>query len=147
MSREFFKTHDLHDNCIHGLSYADEEFQTNLTLDIDHILEWRCEKEPCEFVVAPAWLVFKGVRSYSAFLSKKEPTLNSYLAIILGVECESLPNSCFRYSVSLVGDDKLEIEAHSVELVVWGSPVTTSEQRLASLERRASNPSLQDRRP
>jgi hypothetical protein len=162
MSKDFFASHSFHDNFIHGLSYADEDFESVLTLDIDYIQEWRCTKQPIEFVVSPAWLTFNDVRAYSVSLRRSEPvspawltfndvraysvslrrsepTLNSYLGIILGVESESLGEGLFRYTFSLVGENRLEIEAGSVELTVRGTAVTSDAQQL-SLAQRAAGP-------
>jgi hypothetical protein len=139
MSKDFFASHSFHDNFIHGLSYADEDFESVLTLDIDYIQEWCCTKQPIEFVVSPAWLTFNDVRAYSVSLRRSEPTLNSYLGIILGVECESLGEGLFRYTFSLVGENRLEVEARSVELTVRGAAVTSAAQQL-SLAQRAAGP-------
>ncbi|MBZ2189253.1 hypothetical protein K8B33_09100 [Alcanivorax sp. JB21] len=137
MSEEFIKHHSLHDNHIHGLSYTDENFETELKLDIDYIHERHCDRTPVEFVVAPAWLIFRGVMSYRASLIRTCPTLNGYLGIILGLKIETVDEDTFRYTFSLVGDDKLEVEARSIALVIWGEDVVTQQQSLSTGQRHA----------
>lgn len=62
MNNELDK-YDFHDNKIHGISFVAEveTFGSSLCLDIDHILEWRCDKlinDEMLFSVSKANLVF-----------------------------------------------------------------------------------------
>ena len=139
MSLEFFKSHSLHDNYIHGFSYIDENYECDLTLDIDYIHEWHCEREPCEFVVSPAWLTFKNVSRLTISISKPEPTINSYLGIILDVKFHPVSEGRLWYELTLVGSNKLEFEASGLALEIWGVPTITKTQWLSTVQRYASN--------
>lgn len=137
MRQEVLQDFTFHDNHIHGISCVDEDFSCDLILDLDHILEWHCERDPCEFVVAPAWLTFRNVRALVVSITKPELTMNAYLGIIDHVVTEALAAGHSRYEVQLAGGDFLRFEAESVELKVWGAPITSTTQQLVTALRNA----------
>ena len=50
-----------HDSFIHGFSMDQTDLRSDLVIDIDHIVDWRCEEERTEFLISPASLTFHDV--------------------------------------------------------------------------------------
>ena len=51
----------FHDNLLRGVLLRSEYDQSDLVLDIDHIMEWVATDDGCEWVIAAADLTFHGV--------------------------------------------------------------------------------------
>ena len=135
MGQSIFETNSFHDNYIHGVSYVDEEFSSDLIFDIDYIQEWFCSEVPCEFLIVPATLTFKMVSALVISITKPGYTLNSYLGIILEVTSEKLMDSRARYEIKMVDGNFIKLEAEGADLQVTGDPIKTKVQHLSSTER------------
>jgi hypothetical protein len=134
-----FDTYSFHDNRIRGLSYVDEDFKCTLTLDIDYICEWHCDTTTCEFTIAPAYLMFTGVTTFSASIQRMGPQIESYLGTILDIVRTQQAGIISKYEFELVDDgDRLIVEASNVELRIWGAPLRSTEQHLYASQRIAA---------
>ena len=61
-----FDRHGWHDDPVYGLALrlgdpAENDWRSELVLDLDHIVEWVRDGDAVRFLVAPATLVFHGV--------------------------------------------------------------------------------------
>jgi hypothetical protein len=69
MTNKIYDVYQFHDNLLHGISFLVENFQSELRLDIDHILQWpNCPSEADEtlhFTVSKALLTFFDVTDLS----------------------------------------------------------------------------------
>ena len=86
MKNNVIENATYHDNTIHSIEFIDEEFETNLALDIDYISEWKKCGDKCNFVISPATLMFKGASDLAIRITKPGFTQESYLDVILDIK-------------------------------------------------------------
>jgi hypothetical protein len=73
-----------HDNVIHSISMIDENWESDLILGIDYITKWICNNDnTCQFMIAPAKLVFHNVEALEIEIKKSGFQQQSYLGMII----------------------------------------------------------------
>ncbi len=125
----------FHDNTIHSIEFIDEDFETNLILNIDHITEWVQLKESCKFKVAPAQLTFRKVSDLNIQISKPGFTIGTYMETILDIVKDSLPGNRYEYTIKLLNGNFIKFNACSYDLTLNGKPRLKTEQQLTCSER------------
>ena len=135
--REYNMTEEVsfHDNRIHSISFVDENFETSLILDIDHILEWVPSGDACQFRITPAKLKYNNVSDLELKLSKPGFTINSYLETIIDVNTEEIAKDRIEFTISLLDGNSIKFVASSFSLEILGIPKLKPEQYLTVLER------------
>ena len=131
MTEEF----SFHDNKIHSISFVDENFETSLILDIDHILEWVPLGDTYQFRIGPAKLKYINVSDLELKLSKPGFTINSYLETIIDINTEEIEKDRIKFTISLLDDNSIKFVASSFSLELLGMPKLKSKQYLTVLER------------
>ena len=142
MNSHIVEIESFHDNYIHAMAFTDENFSSDLELDIDHIKEWLCDETPCNFVIAPARLSFKNVSSLAISINREGFTMNAYLGCILEIKLTHLQNLRAMYEIIMVGNESIKFEAESSMLTYTGDEIKTTVQYLSKSERETPNPSF-----
>lgn len=67
-----------HDCRIWGIEFRagdpeQDDWTSDLRLDIDYICQWLCDSGPCRFLVAPAFLVFHDVVNLMIAIERRDP--------------------------------------------------------------------------
>jgi len=150
MTKSIYTTEDYdnmswHDNIIHSISIVDENYESNLILGIDFITEWICENNKCQFLIAPAKLVFHDVKDFQLVINKKSLIMNSYLGLIIDkIIRESTPNKDKTSEHWRFKFCKLDLESNNCELsfvstgftqTILKEPILKNEQTLIASER------------
>lgn len=60
----------------HDCTVYSMQFDDNLILDLDYILEWKLKNNSCEYLIAPALLEFSGVSDFR--INVKADILNGF---------------------------------------------------------------------
>lgn len=135
-----------HDNVIHSISMIDENWESDLILGIDYITKWICSDDnTCQFMVAPAKLVFHNVESLELNIKKPGLQQQSYLGMIID---EIIKEKTLRKSDKLnlwtfkfcdIGDAKenfkLSFVSSGFTQTLLKEPILKDEQSLMSYER------------
>ncbi|HEX5442730.1 MAG TPA: hypothetical protein VFW87_02825, partial [Pirellulales bacterium] len=75
---EDFDQYCWHDCRIWGIEFLVGEpelgdWTSDLRLDIDYLCQWLCDAGPCQFRVAPAFLVFHEVMNLTIAIERRDP--------------------------------------------------------------------------
>ena len=150
MTNKIYDVYQFHDSLLHGISFFVEDFQSELRLDIDHILQWpNCPSEADEtllFTVSKALLTFFDVTDLSINIDWGE---SGYTTAVSGVyidmiERVSIPTSLrlpAYYKWNIVFDDNhsfISFGSSSMAFELIGSGLTVPRQFLLAAERNVS---------
>lgn len=136
---EQFELLSWHDNTLHSIAFTDEDFSSDLKLDIDYIMEWMNEEGAYRFRVAPAHLVFHDVTALRINLGHGAiPTMYSYLATIVGIGRKQVEEKRYLWTIDLLGhdDNRILFEASGFTLTTYKPPIVSEAQHLTMTQRR-----------
>ncbi|WP_395703121.1 hypothetical protein [Aquabacterium sp.] len=139
-SDESFPEMSWHDCHVHSLRIQEGDHGAGeLELDLDYILEWRNDRENCQFLIVPARLCFHRVFAAKITLDWAGPTAGFGPFSISGVErrMEDRANyiaTLWRLPVNWPAGS-IEFEAEGFTQEAWGREVVSSQQSLRLSER------------
>jgi len=134
--------HDVH---VHGFRFARQNpalGTIDLILDIDYILEWRCEDERFAFTVAQAALTFRDVFGLKFSLDYASPTIGMGAFSIGEIKREEFvyPTGyrTYRWLIEInCPDGSLEFQSPGFVQQLIGEPRTQVSQSLDEADREA----------
>lgn len=136
-----FEQMSWHDCHVHAMRVAEGQYGAGeLELDLDYIVEWRCEAERFSFVLLPVWLRFHEVSSLRVALDWATPTAGVGPFSLAGIERTLQVRP--RYTASVWRLDvnwphgSIEFEATGFTQTAWGEAVASDQQCLQPGERR-----------
>ena len=126
----------FHDNPIHSIEFIDEDYNTDLILDIDYITEWiECDGK-YQFKISPAFLTFTEVSDLKINILKTDLTQNGYLETILDMKTEKLDNGSTKHTIVLMSNNYIEFCAKAKVLDVSTTELIKDVQYLTKAERK-----------
>jgi len=130
-----------HDAQIKSISLdQEEEFQNDLVLDLDFILEWICrENQLFHFQMAPAELRFSRVHNLNLSFKltfKEALVINSIERF--GIIDKGFKTFHWIIKLHHILENRIEFDASSCIQVLTGVPVETDEQHLSKVQRQQS---------
>ena len=136
MDNNLIENATYHDNTIHSIEFIDEDYETNLMLEIDYISEWKERNDKYSFEISPATLIYKDVSNLEIKISKPGFTQESYLDVILDITTKEINGNRYKYVIKLLNDNYMQFEAKGSELIIRGKALLKSEQHLTTSERK-----------
>jgi hypothetical protein len=136
--------HDVH---VHGFRFArenPEQGTIDLILDIDYILEWRCEDERFAFAVAQAALTFREVFGLKFSLDYATPTIGMCAFSIGEIKREEIVyptgHRSYRWLIDInCPDGRIEFQSPGFVQQQVGEPRMQAGQRLDEADRNVSD--------
>ena len=125
-----------HDNPIHSIEFVDENYNTDLVLDIDYIAEWINSKGNYQFKISPAYLTFKGVSNLNIRINKPALTQHGYLETILDIKTKLQDNGSTKYTIILLPDSYIEFCSSGSTLEIEKQEYIKDVQYLTKAERK-----------
>lgn len=139
---DIFEEFNWHDNALHGIRIIEGEFDSQLVLDIDHIVEWLPPSENAfSFMVAAADLIFHGVNDIVVSVNYKECSAAVQPMIIHEITREEFlyPNgrTGFFWKIEIMWPTNSYISFNAAGFTQTNKmqPITTSAQYLSPSER------------
>ena len=131
-----------HDNKIHGFFLQQENFESHITLDIDHITEWKCA-EPPMFLVSPASLTFHNVTDLKLVINWGD---SGYSKAVVGMYIHSISRTLVKTSMKFPkyylwkidlddGESSISLGASGFSQVSRKKPVLVGQQFLTKEQR------------
>ncbi len=124
-----------HDNPIHSIEFIDENYNTDLVLDIDYISEWINADGNYQFRISPAYLTFKEVSNLNICINKPALTQHGYLETILDIKTKLLESGSTKYTISLLPDSYIEFCSSGSTLEIEKKEFIKNVQYLTKAER------------
>ncbi len=137
----------FHDNRVYGfyLDMEAEVFESNLIIEIDHILKWDCLEDACRFKVVPARLIFSDVTDLRLSIDwGKSGFRNSHAGMAIvgltktAVEKSGCANESeyFHWVFEFTDEqEQLELGASGYRLEYLAEPVWSQEQYIERSKR------------
>ena len=126
----------FHDNAIHSIEFVDENYDTDLVLDIDYISEWVNNDGQISFNLSPAYLIFQGVSDLTINIDKPSLTQHSYLETILDIEVSPAKQSNSRFVITLLSKNHIKFTASGCKLDISNIKLNKKVQHLTKHERK-----------
>lgn len=138
LDTEHFEMLTWHDNTLHSISLVDENFNNDLILDIDYIMEWKNVDGVYQFLIAPAHLIFHEVSALRINLVQDEmQTMFSYLSTINSISREALDRGRYRWVIHLLGIEhsSISFDSSGFTLNSYKEPIISAIQHLTTKQR------------